>query len=156
MLRLVDALTRSGDDQAAGETLAAYLVFNPTSLTGLRLAGYRNLDGRQWKQATNMLERVRARLGYNDSILLANLARGYSGARQHDAAIRHAAIAYRIAPANMMVTHVYGQVLLKSGKRPKAARELLEKAALMMPDSIEVAAELKTARAAYRKSVQRQ
>jgi cellulose synthase operon protein C len=155
MLRLVDALARSGDDKAAGETLAAYLAFNPTSLTGLRLAGYRNLDGKQWKVAIGLLERVRSRLGHNDSILLANLARGYSGAGQHDAAIRRAATAYRIAPANMMVTHVYGQVLLKSGKRPKAARELLEKASLMMPDNVELAAELKTAQAAYRKSAQR-
>jgi cellulose synthase operon protein C len=155
MLRLVGALARSGDDKLAGETLAAYLAFNPTSLTGLRLAGYRNLDGKHWKVATNLLERVRARLGYNDSILLANLARGYSGAGQHDAAIRNAAIAYQIAPANMMVTHVYGQVLLKSGKQPKAAAELLQKAALMMPDNDEVAAELKTARAAFRKSAKR-
>jgi tetratricopeptide (TPR) repeat protein len=156
MLRLVDALSRSGNDKAAGEALAAYLAFNPTSLTALRLGGYRNLDAKNWAVAITLLERVRARLGDNDAILLANIARAYSGAGQHDAATRNAAIAYRIAPANMMATHVYGQVLLKSGKRPKAAAELLQKAAIMMPDNRQVAAELKRARAAREKSAKRQ
>jgi cellulose synthase operon protein C len=127
MLRLADALSRSGDEKAAGETLAAYLAYNPQSLTALRLAGYRNLDAGEWANAIALLERVRARLGYNDSILLANLARAYSGAGKHDAAVRDAAIAYRIAPANLMVTRTYSEVLRKSGKRPKAARELAAK-----------------------------
>ena len=122
MLRLVDALSRSGDEKAAGETLGAYLAYNPQSLTALRLAGYRNLDARQWATAVRLLERVRSRTGYNDSILLANLARAYSGGGKHKAAVREAAIAYRIAPANLMVTKVYADVLRKSGKQPKAAR----------------------------------
>lgn len=131
MLRLVDAFARAGDDTAAGETLAAYLTYNPTNLTALRLAGYRNLDGRQWSNAVRFLERVRARLGYNDSILLANLARAYSGAGKHEAATKYAAIAYRVAPANAMVVRVYADVLKRSGKRPKAARELAAKAMAM-------------------------
>jgi cellulose synthase operon protein C len=129
MLRLVDALSRSGDERAAGEALAAYLAYNPTSLNGLRLAGYRNLDARQWHAAIAHLTRVRARVGYNDSVLLANLARAYSGAGDHDAAVREAAIAYRTAPANLMVTRIYADVLRRSGKRPKAARELAAKVA---------------------------
>ena len=152
MLRLVDALSRSGDGVRAGRTLAEYLAFNPTSLAALRIAGYRVLDAGDWKQATTILERVRARIGYNDYILLANLARAYSGAGRHDIAVAEAAMAYRIAPANIMVTHVYGQVLLQSGKRPKAAVELLEKAAIMMPDNAEVAGELVRAKVVLRKS----
>lgn len=150
MLRLVDSLAKSGNDKAAGETLTAFLAYNPTNLTALRLAGYRNLDAGQWANAISLLERVKAKLGYNDSILLANLARSYSGAGKHDAAIRYASIAYKIAPANSMVTHVYGQVLLKSGKRPKAAAELLQKAANMMPDNAEIQNELKRAKSAKR------
>lgn len=156
MLRLVDALSRAGDDRTAGETLAGYLTYNPTNLTALRLAGYRNLDARQWSNSIGLLERVRARLGYNDSILLANLARAYSGAGKHEAATKYAAIAYRVAPANAMVTRVYGQILLKSGKRPKAAMELLQKAANMSPQNAEIAAELERAKAVYRKSAKRQ
>lgn len=131
MLRLVAALSRSGDEKAAGETLSAYLSFNPTNLSALRLAGYRNLDARQWANAITLLERVRARLGYNDSVLLANLARAYSGAGKLEAATEYAAIAYRIAPSNAMATKVYADVLKRSGKRPKAARELATKVAAM-------------------------
>ena len=127
MLRLVDALSRSGNQKAADETLAAFLVYNPANLTALRLAGYRNLDARQYRGAISLLERVRARIGYNDSLLLANLARAHAGAGNLDKAAEYAAIAYRVAPANAMVTKVYADVLKRSGKRPKAARELAAK-----------------------------
>ncbi len=127
MLRLVDAAARAGDAKTADDVLAQYLAFNPTSLTTLRLAGYRNLDSRQWSIAIVLLERVRARIGYNDSILLANLARAYAGARKTDKALDYAATAYRIAPANAMVTKVYADILKQSGKRPKAAEELARK-----------------------------
>ena len=80
MLRLVDTLSRSGDEAGVAEVLRAYLAYNPQSLNGLRLAGYRALDRKEWSAAIAMLERVRSRLGNNDSILLANLARAYSGA----------------------------------------------------------------------------
>lgn len=156
MLRLVDALTRAGDAEAADQTLAAYMAYNPNNLVALRLAGYRSLDAKRWTSAIALLERVRARLGYNDSILLANLARSYSGAGKHEVANSYAALAYRAAPANSMVTRVYGQVLLKSGKRPKAAAELLQKAANMAPADAEVANDLRRAKAALLKSAKRQ
>ncbi len=156
MLRVVDALARTGNENGAAQTLSAYLAFNPVNLTALRLAGYRNLDSRQWTTAIALLERVRSRLGYNDSILLANLARAYSGAGKHDDAVNYAETAYRIAPANPLVTVSYGRVLLKARKRPKAAAELLQKAANMMPQNADVAADLIKAKDAYRKSAQRQ
>lgn len=127
MLRLVDAIARTGDQKAADETLAAFLAYNPANLTALRLAGYRNLDARQWGNAILLLERVRAKVGHNDSVLLANLARAYAGAGNLGKATEYAAIAYRVAPANAMVTRVYADVLKRSGKRPKAARELAAK-----------------------------
>ena len=156
MLRVVDAFARTGNENGAAQALSAYLAFNPGNLTALRLAGYRNLDKGQWMTAIALLERVRARLGYNDSVLLANLARAYSGAGKHDDAIYYAEIAYRIAPANPLVTVSYGRVLLKARKSPKAAAELLQKASNMMPDNTEVAADLAKAKTAYRKSAQRQ
>lgn len=152
MLRLVDALSQSGNARAADEILAAFLVFNPSNLTALRLAGYRNLDAARWGEAIRLLERIQSRIGLNDPILLSNLARAYSGAGKDDSAVQEAATAYRIAPANIMVTHVCGKVLLKSGKRPKAAVELLQKAKILMPDNSEVAAELKRARAALQRA----
>ena len=131
MLRLVDALARTGDQKAADETLAAYLAYNPSNLTALRLAGYRNLDAGQYRGSIVLLERVRGRLGYNDSLLLANLARAYAGMGDFGRATEYAAIAYRVAPANAMVTKTYADVLKRSGKRPKAARELAAKVAAL-------------------------
>jgi cellulose synthase operon protein C len=147
MLRLVDAHRRMGNATGAREALIAYLTFNPSSLMAQRLMAYLMLDNKEWGNAIPYLERLRNRIGYNDSILLANLARAYSGMKQHDKAIEAAAIAYRIDPANPMVTHVYGQVLLKSGKRPKAALELLQKADILVPGNKEILAELKQAKA---------
>ncbi|WP_160352822.1 tetratricopeptide repeat protein [Sphingorhabdus profundilacus] len=156
MLRLVDALSMTGREDEARETLAAFLAYNPTNLSALRLAGYRNLDARNWDQAIILLERVRGRLGNNDAILLANLARAYSGARHHAKAVHFAEIAYHIAPANAMVTHIYGQALLQQGRRPKAAKELLQKAVILMPENTQVAAAFRRAQAAYRMSAKRQ
>lgn len=131
MLRLVDSLARMGRRMEADESLAAYLAFNPGSVTGLRLAGYRNLDAGRYREAVTLLERVRARVGNNDSLLLANLARAYAGMGNLDKATEFAAIAYRVAPMNAMVTKVYADVLKRSGKRPKAARELASKVLAM-------------------------
>ncbi|HPV67426.1 MAG TPA: hypothetical protein PLU56_03975, partial [Sphingorhabdus lacus] len=156
MLRLVDALGKLDRQKEASETLSAYLQYNPTNLTALRLAGYRHLDVGNWNGAILMLERVRKRLGNNDAILLANLARAYAGANQMGKTLGYARTAYDLAPANVMVTQIYGQLELKSGKRPKAAMELLQKAQAMMPENQEVAAQLSRAIAAYRKSAKRQ
>lgn len=131
MLRLVDSLARMGRRMEADESLAAYLASNPGSVTGLRLAGYRNLDAGRYREAVTLLERVRARVGNNDSLLLANLARAYAGMGNLDKATEFAAIAYRVAPMNAMVTKVYADVLKRSGKRPKAARELAAKVLAM-------------------------
>lgn len=154
MLRLVDAQSRVGNNADASATLAAFLAYNPDNLSALRLAGYRALDARQWTPAIYSLEKVVARSGYNDPILLINLARSYAGAGQKPKAIELASIAYRIMPSNMMVTRHYGHILLASGQKPKAARELLAKAAAMAPNDVEIRRELKTAETAYRKSVQ--
>jgi tetratricopeptide (TPR) repeat protein len=146
MLRLVDGYTRANNISAAQEVLTSYLYFNPTSQSAQRFAAFMFLDGQQYGQAVPFLENLLVQQGYNDSVLLANLARAYSGLNLHDAAIERARIAYLIDPANPMVTHVYGQVLLKSGKRPKAARQMLEKAAVLMPGDKLVLAELAKAR----------
>jgi len=45
-----------------------------------------------------------------------------------------------------MTTKTYGQILLQSGKRPKAAYELLQKAAILLPDDAQVAQGLEAAR----------
>ena len=145
MLRLSEAYRQQGNGKAQRDLVTAFVANNPTSLPALRLFAYYHLDDGNWDQAIAPLEYVLWKTGYNDSILLSNLARAWSGQGDQAKAASYAAIAYRIDPANPMVTHVYGQILLRSGKRPKAARELLQKAALLLPKNKQVQADLKKA-----------
>ncbi len=142
MLRLVRTYRQAGRFGDAADVLQAFLVLNPSSLNVLRLQAYLYLDNSQWAQAVPVLERLRDRIGYNDSILLANLARGYSGVLRHADAAATAKLAYNLDPANVMVTKIYGQVLLRSGKRLKSARELLEKTAILSPTDADVKRDL--------------
>jgi tetratricopeptide (TPR) repeat protein len=138
MIRLVNSYRKSGKGEAARKTLSEFLAFNPSSVSALRLVAYDHLDNKRWKDAIPGLLAVRSRVGYNDAILNANLARAYSGMGDHDAAIREAQLAYRISPANPMATFTYGQVLHKAGKEPKFATALLRKANKLAPHDVEI------------------
>jgi cellulose synthase operon protein C len=146
MLRLVNAYRRANRGNDASKLLAEFSQFNPNNLSAQRLVAYLLLDQSRWSEAIPLLEKLRTRTGYNDSILNANIARAYSGANRHDDAIFNSEMAYRIDPANPMVTLVYAQVLLKSGKRSKATLELFEKADALLPGNKDVAAGLKAAK----------
>lgn len=156
MLRITDAMMRTGKHREATDTLAQFLTYNPQNRPALRLAGYYNLDAGKWSEASYFLNRLVARSGYNDPILMINLARAYAGVGEMEGAERYADIAYRNMPANAFITLNYGRILLKSGKRPKAALELLQKAdALMAPDP-QLTSDLMKAKAAFKKSVKRE
>jgi predicted Zn-dependent protease len=152
MLRLVSAYRAAGNNQAASKTISDYLSFNPDSLAAQRLWAFDLLDREQWKDAIAWLQRVRVRLGYNDAVLNANIARAYAGAGQADDALREAQLAYRVHPANIMATHVYGQALLKSGKHPKSAYNMLRKASKLAPERKDIAKDLAAARKALGKN----
>ncbi len=151
MLRQVDVYRRLNQPSNARMTLTDFTMLNPNNLSAQRLMAYLMLDESRWADAIPLLEKLRARIGYNDSILNANIARAYSGAGNHDDAIFNAETAYRIDPANPMVTLVYAQILLKSGQRSKAATELFEKADILLPGNADVTTGLKAARAAMKK-----
>ena len=151
MLRLVVAYRSAGNNAAASKTISDFLNFNPDSLSGHRLWAFDLLDRGQWADAINWLKRARIRLGYNDAILNANIARAYAGAKQWDDAVREAKLAYRVHPANVMTTQVYGQVLLQSGKDKQGAYNLLRKASKLAPDNIEITKDYAAARKALGK-----
>jgi cellulose synthase operon protein C len=152
MLRLVSAYRAAGKNEAASKTISDYLSFNPDSLAAQRLWAFDLLDREQWKEAIAWLQRVRVRLGYNDAVLNANTARAFAGAGQVDGALREAKLAYRVHPANIIATHVYGQMLLKSGKQPKGAYNMLRKASKLAPERKDIAKDLAAARKALTKS----
>jgi cellulose synthase operon protein C len=139
MLRLVSAYRLAGNNAAASKTISDFLNFNPDSLAGQRLWAFDLLDRGQWADAINWLQRARIRLGYNDAILNSNITRAYAGAKKWDDAIREAKLAYRVHPANVMTTKVYGQVLLASRKDKVGAYNLLRKANKLAPDDKEIA-----------------
>lgn len=151
MLRLVSAYRAAGNDEAASNAISEFLKFNPDSLAGQRLWAFDLLDREQWGDAIIWLQRIRVRLGYNDAVLNANIARAYAGAGQMEAALREARLAYRVHPANIMVTHVYGQMLLKSGKNRKAAYDVLRKANKLAPEREDIAGDYAAAVRALRK-----
>jgi cellulose synthase operon protein C len=138
LLKIVDANRRLGSEAGARSAIAAFLAENPNSLSALRLSAYVDLDIGKWQDAAPKLEKLRARIGNNDVVLNANLARAYSALGRNDEAIEMAALAYKIDPANPMVTYTYGGVLFKAGTRPKAALDLLEKASILSPNNAEV------------------
>lgn len=151
MLRLVDVYRRQKQWNRAYDVLNGFIQLNSGNLAAQRLLAYVYLDDANWTAAIPLLERLRKRLGYNDSVLNANIARAYSGAGRDDDAVFNAKVAYEIDPANPMVTLVYAQVALKSGNHAKAALELFEKADAMMPKNSDVAKGLKAARIAAQK-----
>jgi cellulose synthase operon protein C len=148
MLRLVAAYRKAGNHSAASKTISDFLGFNPDSLAGQRLWAFDLLDRQQWQDAIIWLRRARVRLGYNDAILNANIARAYAGAGQIDDALREARLAYQIHPANIMTTHVYGQILLKSGKHRRAAYDVLRKANKLDPKRADIAKDYAAAKSA--------
>jgi cellulose synthase operon protein C len=152
MLRLVSAYRRAGNNAAASKTISDFLNYNPDSLAGQRLWAFDLLDRGQWPEAISWLQRARVRLGYNDAILNANIARANAGAKKWDDAVREARLAYRVHPANVMTTQVYGQVLLKSGKDKQGAYNLLRKANKLAPDNKEIEKDYAAARKALKKT----
>lgn len=143
--RLAAAYRSAGNAGAARKIIAEYLAYNPSSLTGQRLAAFDLIDRKLWDQALPILYRLRARTGFNDSVLNANIARTLSARGEHDSAVREARLAYRIDPANVMTTYAYGRALLLRGNDARRARDLLRKASKLAPDDSNIARDYRTA-----------
>jgi cellulose synthase operon protein C len=143
--RLVAAYRGAGNANAASNVIAEYLVYNPSSLLGQRLAAFDLIDRKLWDQALPILYRMRARTGFNDSVLNANIARTLTALGEHEEAVREARLAYRIDSANLMTTYAYGRAVMLQGEDPKRARDLLRKASKLAPDDKDIARDYRTA-----------
>jgi tetratricopeptide (TPR) repeat protein len=143
--RLVAAYRSTGNDDAASAVIAGYLVYNPSSLLGQRLAAFDLIDRKLWDQALPILYRLRARTGFNDSALNANIARTLTAMGEHEDAVREARLAYRVDPANVMTTYAYGRAVLLQGNDAKRARDLLRKASKLAPNDKDIARDYRAA-----------
>lgn len=132
MLRLVDALDRSGQRAEAANTLALFLSQNPFNLPALRLSAQWQAAAGDYDAAIDSLEAIRLRIGNRDAALLADLAFAYAGAGEPERAARYAEAAYLIAPTNPAVAGAMGWALNQGGDMAGAI-ELLQKAVTLAP-----------------------
>lgn len=132
MLRLVEALDRSGQRQEASSTLALFLSQNPLNLAALRLSAHWQAAAGEFDAAIDSLEAIRLRTGNRDVALLAELAFAYAGAGEPERAARYAEAAYVIAPTNPAVAGAMGWALTQGGDHAGGI-ELLRKAVALAP-----------------------
>ena len=132
MLRLVEALDRSGQRQQASSTLALFLSQNPLNLAALRLSARWQAAAGDYDAAIDSLETVRLRIGNGDAALLSELALAYVGAGEADRAARYADAAYLLAPSNPAVAGAMGWALVERGD-VEGGIELLGKAVAIAP-----------------------
>lgn len=147
MLRLVDALDKSGQRQEASRALALYLSQNPISVPALRLAGAWQSAAGAYDAAIDTLEGLRRRIGGRDAALDIELANAYLGANQAQAALELAEAGFALAPGNPAAADAYGWALFQLDD-PDSALELLEEAASIAPGHPAIRAHLAAVRAA--------
>jgi tetratricopeptide (TPR) repeat protein len=133
MLRLSDALGRTGDRNGASHVVALYLSQNPQSISAQRIAAQWQIASGDFDTAIDTLEGLRDQIGDRDAALLAQLSTAYLGADDPDTARVYAAAAYRLAPGNPLVSDAYGQALY-GGDRTAQAAQLFEKATQLAPN----------------------
>lgn len=150
MVRLHDALANLGRDNDKAEILRRFLANNPAHLRAKHMLGTAYLDAERWALARATLSEVRARLGDNVPLLLADLALAQANAGAPDDAAKTAALAYQTLPMNPAVTYVYGDVLARDDKRLRDAIDLFEKAVALAPQDARYKARLSEAKKRYK------
>jgi len=114
-LRLIGALGRAGEGEAADGVLHLFAAQNPRNLSARQMLAARALLAGQWEEAAGRYERLRARIGNGDATLLNNLAWAYAGAGDYDRAAAYARRAWALAPANPATAETLGWALYRRG-----------------------------------------
>ena len=122
MLRLVDALGRTGDARGAATALSLYLGQNPRAIEARRILGHWQVEAGEDAAAVLTLEALRRTAGSRDSAALADLALAYAGTGDASEALRHARAAYRLAPMSPAAIEAYAAALELGGNRQAAAQ----------------------------------
>lgn len=133
VLRLIDALRRSGDTAAALAVVDTFLAQYPQSVPARLLASDAALAGKQWDRAAVLLTGLRAQLGDGDAILLNNLGWARLGQKRAGDAVILARAAYALTPQSAPVAASYGWFAGAAGDRATGAA-LLGKAVALAPD----------------------
>ncbi|MEQ1689436.1 MAG: tetratricopeptide repeat protein, partial [Sphingopyxis sp.] len=133
-LRLVDALSQTGDLAGAAQVLANFMARWPENVAAMRVAGAFRAEQDDWTGARAALAAALARVGSNDALLLTQLARCELELGNVGAALPLARRSYRLMPGNATVSGIYGITLARGGGSVADARDLLDKAIQLAPD----------------------
>lgn len=126
-LRLANALFRAGDTAGSSAAILALRDSQPSSIAADRLAGHLAMDLAHWDEAIAHFERVRARIGNRDVVVLRELARAWAANGDEVRALALIDRAYRLQPLNAEIMRIYADLLAKRGDG-QAAADLREKA----------------------------
>ena len=145
-LRLIEALQRSNQADAADNVLNLFVQQNPRSVPGLILLGGRAMQQQNWPFAIAIYEGLRERIGNNDATILNNLAWAYSESGDLDRAVPLAQRAWSLDRDNPATADTLGWLLFKSGRRAEGLA-LLARAAHGAPSDSEIRRRLAMAQA---------
>ncbi|WP_114954564.1 tetratricopeptide repeat protein [Sphingosinicella terrae] len=145
-LRLIEALQRSGQVEAADQVLELFALQNPRNVPGQVLLASRMMQRQDWAGAITTYESLRSRLGENDATILNNLAWAYSESGDFDAALPLARRAWALNRNNPATADTLGWILFKSGADRAGGLALLERAARGAPSDAEIRQRLERAR----------
>jgi putative PEP-CTERM system TPR-repeat lipoprotein len=145
-LRLIEALQRSGQVEAADQVLELFARQNPRSVPGQVLLASRMMQRQEWPQAIRTYEALRRRLGDNDATTLNNLAWAYAETGDYESAIPLARRAWTLDRDNPATADTLGWILFKSGEDRAGGLALLERAARGAPTDEEIRRRLELAR----------
>jgi len=144
-LRLIEALRRSNQIEAADAVLSLFVQQNPRSIPGLILLGGREMQRENWLFAIAIYEGLRARIGNNDATILNNLAWAYSEEGDIERALPLARRAWALDRDNPATADTLGWLLFRSGRRAEGL-VLLEQAARGAPSDSAIRRRLASAR----------
>lgn len=128
-MRMIEALQRSGQGDAAGKVLSLFLQQNPNSVAAQLLSASRYLEAGEWSPAIASYERLRRQLGDTDAVMLNNLAWAYSEQGDYARGLPIARKAWLLDPDNPATTDTLGWLLFKSGTDKARGLTLLQRAA---------------------------
>ena len=145
-MRLIEALQRSNQADAADAVLNLFVQQNPRSVPGLILLGGRAMQQQNWPFAIDIYEGLRQRIGNNDATIRNNLAWAYSESGDLDRAIPLARHAWALDRDNPATADTLGWLLFKSGRRAEGLM-LLQQAARGAPSDSDIRRRLAQAQA---------